>query len=137
MNNLRPQLEALANKFIAGLLSAMSSGSLAELADESAPRSSAAVTAANRRVVVSKPAPGQSSAARANGRRQRASTAEVERQKTVALSNAKALKPGFSKGDLMKRSGGAVDLGRALSLLVADGKLSKKGDRRSTRYWVK
>ena len=37
----------------------------------------------------------------------------------------------------MSKSGSKVDLGRALSLLVADGKLTKKGDRRMTRYWVK
>ena len=37
----------------------------------------------------------------------------------------------------MSKSGSKVDLGRALSLLVADGKLIKKGDRRMTRYWVK
>jgi hypothetical protein len=37
----------------------------------------------------------------------------------------------------MNKSGSKTDLGRALSLLVADGKLTKKGDRRMTRYWVK
>jgi hypothetical protein len=61
----------------------------------------------------------------------------VTRQKEIALSAAKGLKPGFSKGDVMSKSGSKVDLGRALSLLVADGKLTKKGDRRMTRYWVK
>ncbi len=138
MNELRPQLEALASKFIAGLLDAMSSGSLAELADASAPRSSAAV-AAGRRVVLSKPAWGPSPArTRANGaRRKRASPAEVEQQKALALATAKALKPAFSKGDVMKKSGSRIDLGRALALLVAAGKLTKKGDRRKTRYWVK
>jgi hypothetical protein len=70
-------------------------------------------------------------------RRRRASPEEVTRQKEIALSAAKGLKPGFSKGDVMSKSGSKVDLGRALSLLVADGKLTKKGDRRMTRYWTK
>jgi hypothetical protein len=61
----------------------------------------------------------------------------VTRQKEIALGAAKGLKPGFSKGDVMSKSGSKVDLGRALSLLVNDGKLTKKGDRRMTRYWVK
>jgi hypothetical protein len=70
-------------------------------------------------------------------RRRRASPDEVARQKDTALNAAKTLKPGFSKGDVMSKSGSKVDLGRALSLLVAEGKLIKKGDRRMTRYWVK
>jgi hypothetical protein len=70
-------------------------------------------------------------------RRHRASPEEVAHQKEIALSTAKGLKPGFSKGDVMNKSGSKLDLGRALSLLVADGKLVKKGDRRMTRYWVK
>lgn len=61
----------------------------------------------------------------------------MARQKDTALAASKALKPGFSKGDVMSKSGSKIDLGRALSLLVAEGKLIKKGDRRMTRYWVK
>jgi hypothetical protein len=37
----------------------------------------------------------------------------------------------------MKKSGSKVDLGRALTLLVKDGKLTMKGDRRLARYSVK
>lgn len=75
---------------------------------------------------------------RAGGRRRRrASPAEVAKQKETAFVAAKTLKPGFSKGDVMTKSGSKTDLGRALSLLVNDGKLTKKGDRRMTRYWVK
>jgi hypothetical protein len=37
----------------------------------------------------------------------------------------------------MKKSGSKVDLGRALSLLVNDGKITMKGDRRLARYWAK
>ena len=58
-------------------------------------------------------------------------------QFTLAADTHKGLRPGFSKSDVMSKSGSKVDLGRALSLLVADGKLTKKGDRRMTRYWVK
>jgi hypothetical protein len=55
----------------------------------------------------------------------------------VLFAAAKALPSGFKKGDVMKTSGSSIDLGRALMLLVADGKLGKRGDRRKTRYWVK
>ncbi|HEX9295536.1 MAG TPA: hypothetical protein VF881_06865 [Polyangiaceae bacterium] len=61
----------------------------------------------------------------------------MAKQKETAYSAARGLKPGFSKGDVMSKSGSKVDLGRALSLLVQEGKLTKKGDRRMTRYWVK
>jgi hypothetical protein len=61
----------------------------------------------------------------------------VQAQKDTALATAKILKPGFAKSDVMKQSGSKVDLGRALSLLVADGTLIKKGDRRLARYSVK
>jgi hypothetical protein len=37
---------------------------------------------------------------------------------------------------VMQKSGSKVDLGRALTLLVRNGKLTKKGDRRSARYSV-
>jgi hypothetical protein len=70
-------------------------------------------------------------------RRLRASAAEVQAQKDTALAAAKTLKPGFAKSDVMKKSGSKVDLGRALTLLVKDGKLTMKGDRRLARYWVK
>jgi hypothetical protein len=37
----------------------------------------------------------------------------------------------------MEKNASTSDLGRALSLLVAEGTLTKKGDRRKTRYTVK
>ena len=80
---------------------------------------------------------GPSAAAAPGRRRRRASPDEVAKQKDAAFIAAKSLKPGFSKGDVMSKSGAKVDLGRALSLLVAEGKLTKKGDRRMTRYWVR
>jgi len=140
MNELRSALEELANKFIAGIFAAMKSGSLAELADGSVAKSRSAANGRRRGTVESKAASpaGVRHPPRSTGsRRKRSSAAEVEQQKTLAFSTASSLKPGFSKGDLMKKSGENVDLGRALVLLVADGKLSKRGDRRSTRYWVK
>jgi hypothetical protein len=129
MTNLRSQLNQIADRFVSALLNATTAASLAELVDHTGGpwrrRSRGAASALRN--------------AKAAGavRRRRSSPEEVQRQKEVALTAAKSLKPGFSKGDVMKKSGGAVDLGRALALLVADGKLSKKGDRRSTRYWVK
>jgi hypothetical protein len=42
-----------------------------------------------------------------------------------------------SKGDVMRKTGSNDDLGRALTLLVTEGKLRKTGDRRLTRYWTR
>jgi hypothetical protein len=42
-----------------------------------------------------------------------------------------------NRRDVTRKSGSKDDLGRALSLLVAEGKLTKKGDRRKTTYTVK
>jgi len=79
-----------------------------------------------------------SRAAKAAGgaRRRRSSPEEVQKQKEAALVAAKNLNPGFSKGEVMKKSAPKVDLGHALSLLVAEGKLSKRGDRRITTSWA-
>ena len=139
MNNLRSQLDALANNFVSGLLAAMNAGLLGELADGTAPRSSGAAIANSRGAVLPNPSPGiGASRTPPNiGRRKRSSATEVEEQRRRALVAAKALKGGFSKGDVMRKSGSKVDLGRALFLLVSDGELTKKGDRRNTRYWVK
>jgi hypothetical protein len=74
---------------------------------------------------------------RTGGRRRRSTAEEVQRQKDVAFAAAGTLPPGFQKGDVMKKSGSSIDLSRALRLLVADGRLTKRGDRRKARYWVK
>lgn len=135
MSDLRTQLQEIANQFVSSILFAMSTASLSDLAGQSNGAPSA-------------PAPrgpgtprGTSASSSTNGtkagRRKRSSAAEVQILKDAALAAAKSLKPGFSKADVMKKSGGKFDLGRALSLLVDDGKLTKKGDRRKTRYWVK
>jgi pyruvate/2-oxoglutarate dehydrogenase complex dihydrolipoamide acyltransferase (E2) component len=145
MGDLRNKLEQITSTFVSSLLAAMKSASLADLAGEvsGAARAPAAPRPATRRAAkpakaapaVAVKAPSVKPARR--GRRHRASPAEVQAQKDAALTAARALRGGFSKGDVMRKSSSKVDLGRALSLLVSDGKLSKKGDRRKTRYWVR
>ncbi len=73
---------------------------------------------------------------RADGKRHRASPDEVQKQKDLALETAKRLTAGFSKGDVMRESGASVNLGRALSLLVEEGKLTRKGEKRLARYSI-
>jgi hypothetical protein len=145
MGTLRTELERIASSFVASVLDAMRNASLSELADQSGTsRASASALGTGRtrgrprgRPAGSAGAPVQAVRRGAGRRRRRASPDEVAKQKETALSAAKGLRPGFSKGDVMSKSGSKVDLGRALSLLVAEGKLTKKGDRRMTRYWVK
>jgi hypothetical protein len=142
MGTLRTELERIASSFVTSVLEAMRSASLSDLADHTGGDASAfsdrgrGRARGGRAVAIGA---GAAPRGRAPGgrRRRRASPAEVAKQKEAAFAAAKALKPGFSKGDVMTKSGSKIDLGRALSLLVADGKLTKKGDRRMTRYWVK
>jgi hypothetical protein len=148
MSDLRSQLENIASQFVSSVLAAMKSASLGDLAGEAgkAVRAPAAPSVRRRPGRPAKAAaPGVTAPAAAApakrgpkpGKRYRASAAEVQAMKDTTLATAKTLKPGFSKGDIMKKSGSKVNLGRALTLLVDEGKLSKKGDRRTTRYWVK
>jgi hypothetical protein len=138
MSNLRSQLGQIAAAFVSSVLSAMKSASLSDLAGEAkgaaapkrGPGRPRKIAAPTRKVAAApKPARG--------GKRHRASAGEVAAQKKLALDTARTLKPAFAKRDVMKKSGSRTDLGRALSLLVADGKLTKQGDRRKTRYWVR
>jgi hypothetical protein len=55
--------------------------------------------------------------------------------KDEVLAAARQLPPGFSKGDVTKKTRTKINIGRALTLLVAEGNL-KKGDRRLARYWI-
>ena len=152
MKDLRPVLEQIAAQFISSVLAAMQAGSLGDLARDldGVAEAKTARTAASphpasprhakpvRGLAFTARLPSAVAAAPARGwRRHRASAAEVQAQKAAALTAAKTLRTNFSKGDVMRRSGSDVDLGRALSLLVDEGKLIKKGDRRLTRYWVK
>ncbi len=139
MSNLQSQLESLASDFIASIVSALRSAPLDEVVElQGVPSRAPEPAARTRRTAAPVKVQGRRPAApRAQGRRHRASAAEVEAQKKLALDTAKTMKPGFSKGDVMAKSGSKLDLGRALTLLVADGKLRKQGERRMTRYWVR
>jgi hypothetical protein len=135
MNDLPLQLSRLADKFISSVLAAMRTAPLGDLVGGSP--SSRSVSSQRRRGGAPRKGSSADRIAPADGRRRRSSAEEVQRQKDVALAAGKALPPGFKKADVMKKSGSSIDLGRALTLLVADGKLTKRGDRRTTRYWVK
>jgi hypothetical protein len=137
MSTLRSQLEQIANEFVSSLLEAMKSAPLAELADGSTRASTVSAAPRGRGRPPKTPAAAAPARTARGGRRKRSSAEEVQKLKDTAYAAAKALGKDFSKGDIMKKSGSKVDLGRALTLLVADGKLSKKGDRRMTRYSVK
>jgi len=149
MSNLQAQLQSIAAEFVSSILGALKSASLADVAGQvgaaKAPAAKAAPSKRPGRAAKAVPvasAPAKAAAVPAKkpakaGKRHRASAAEVQAMKNTALATAKLLQPGFSKGDVMKKSGSKVDLGRALTLLVEEGKLTKKGDRRLTRYTVK
>ena len=144
MSQLRSELQEITSEFVVAVLTAMASAPLSDLASqEEVPRQRrASAPTAHRRptqpepVARSRPNPAVTHVA-AVGKRHRASADEVRRHKDLALATAKQMPPGFSKADLMKRAGSKIDLGRPLTLLVDEGLLTKKGDRRSTRYWVK
>jgi|GraSoiStandDraft_4_1057263.scaffolds.fasta_scaffold1197185_2 hypothetical protein len=145
MGTLRTDLERIASSFVASVLDAMRSASLSDLADHTGGSRDVSSFAPARgrgrprgaRAAAALAAPAAPRGRAGGRRRRRASPQEVAKQKETAFVAAKTLKPGFSKSDVMNKSGSKTDLGRALSLLVADGKLTKKGDRRMTRYWVK
>lgn len=142
MSNLRNQIEKLSSEFVSAVLSAMGSAPLNELAELSEkPRGGRAAAPVTRgRAPAAAPAPAAARPAkRAAGksRRRRATADEVQAQKDLTLATAKKLDGGFSKSDVMKKAGSREDLGRALSLLVNEGKLTRKGERRLARYWVK
>ena len=143
MSELQSQLNQIIDQFVSAVLEAMRSASLTDLADRTAatPSPARARTAASRQSarqakVVAPRAPAPPTAKPA-AVRHRASAEEVARLKALALSTGKQLPAGFSKSDVMKRAGAKVDLGRFLTLLVDEGLLTKKGERRNTRYWVK
>ncbi len=144
MSDLRSELQRIAGDFVSAVVTAMRSASLSDLAEQSSRAGGAPAVSAPRRGPGRRPRAAAQSAQpvatvrpAARGRRHRASAEEVQNQKNLALATAKQLPAGFSKGDVMRRAGAKVDLGRALSLLVDEGRLTKKGDRRNTRYWVK
>lgn len=130
MSQLRHQLKQIVADFASAVIAAMNTASMREFVRGS-DATSARHAAPQRRNgrAISQPASN-------GGRRKRSTAEEVQQLKDLALETARSLSPGFRKGDVMKRSGSRADLGRALSLLVKEGKLAKQGDRRKARYWV-
>jgi hypothetical protein len=137
MSDLRSQLTQITSDFVSAVLVAMRGAALSDLAGESARASASAPARGQAAKAAPRPAAEPAAKPAKRGRRRRASAEQVQAQKDAALAAAKTLKPGFAKSDVMKKSGSKVDLGRALTLLVKDGKLTKKGDRRLARYSVK
>jgi len=74
--------------------------------------------------------------AKEDGKRHRSSAEEVQAQKDKVLAIAAKLPAGFAKGNVAERIGGEFDPGRALGLLVDEGKLIRTGERRNTTYTV-
>lgn len=70
-------------------------------------------------------------------RRPRARAADVERQKELVLEAAQNLGPRFAKKDVVAATGLTDDATRVLALLVKEGKLEKRGERRLTTYSLK
>lgn len=89
------------------------------------------VEKAAAKVAVKAPAP-------KSGKRKRTSAADIVKHKETVLAacvrTAKIL-PSFKKADVeCKIDDGDIDVGRMLSLLVADGLLLKSGEKRQTAY---
>src|SRR6266516_4517415 len=122
MSQLRQQLRHIVADFVSSVIDAMDGASLRDFVHGPG-ASSARNGAVERRRAAS---PVRPAASNGRGRRKRATAEEVQQLKELALETARALAPGFRKGDVMKRSGSRTDLGRALSLLVKEGKLAKK-----------
>jgi hypothetical protein len=142
MNSLQAQLQQIASDFVAQALAALRATSAADLADEqqtaAAPVRARSAPARNLRSPAKEVRPRPEPAPmEVPGKRHRSTAEEVQRYKDLALRTARQMPPGFSKGNLMKRTGGKVDMDRFLGLLVDEGLLTRKGERRSTRYWVK
>lgn len=137
MSDLRSQIQDVVAEFVSSIYGAVRAASLSQLVEEAgsggyrtpARRGPGRPPSAGAAVSLGKPARG--------GRRKRASSEEVQHLKETVLTAARQLKPGFSKSDVMKKARSRVDLGRAIALVVSDGKLIKKGDRRLTRYWLR
>jgi hypothetical protein len=129
MSQLRQQLRQIVAEFVSAVVDAVNTGSLEEFVENTRSRSTRNGSVARRHT-------GSPIATTSKGRRRRSTAEEVQELKNLALETARSLSPGFRKGDVMKQSRSRTDLGRALSLLVKEGKLSKKGDRRKARYWV-
>jgi hypothetical protein len=126
MSNLQVQLQKIAAEFVSSILSAMKSASLSDLAGQVGGATRTAVAAPKRRP--GRPAKGLAFTATApvaaapkkpakTGKRHRASAKEVQALKDTAMNAARALKPGFSKGE------GPLELAQVTTLVLdAKGK---------------
>jgi hypothetical protein len=138
MINLHSQLEEVAEAFINAILKAMGNASLADLADgHSAPRSNGTGSRGGRSSRPVDVEPATKVRRGSAGRKKRASAAEVQAEKDAVFAIAKQLAQGFAKSDVTKKARSKAGVGRMLALLVAEGKLTKKGDRRLTKYSVR
>ena len=123
-NRLRTELERIADEFVSTVLSALRSASLDEVikyAPQPSGRLPARLEEAN----------GTSSNRPMSGRAPRG---EIQRQKDAVMTIAGAPPSGFRKADIVEKTGLNVNVSRALSLLVTEGKLARKGDRNQARY---
>lgn len=144
MNSLQVELQRIAAEFVSGALNLMRQASLADLAGQ--PKNGGAPARTRALMTPVRNVRGQAKSVRAQpapapkqevGKRHRATAEEIKRYKDLAFSTAKQMPPGFSKGELMRRTGGKVDMSRFLGMLVEEGLLTRKGERRNARYWVK
>jgi hypothetical protein len=83
------------------------------------------------------PAPPSAPKAKADGKRERASKAEVEALKSKVYEQAKKLGTSFTAAEVANHIGAErADVSRMLGKLEDEGKISHTGTRRDTRYLV-
>lgn len=97
---------------------------------------------AGKRAAAKKPAdpktakPKTEKAPKANGgRKPRATEEEMAKRKADVVAAFPKLPVPFAKADVMKLVPDVES--RTLALLVKDGKLTQKGEKKNTKYWVK
>ncbi len=131
MTDLRTELHRLAHSFVRSVLAALASAPLGELIEQTEERGP---SRGSDRPGRGAPNGSPLQSAQPQVGRARRGRAGAEEQKRAVLTAAAALAPGFRKGDLAQRATGIANLSRILSLLVADGKLRREGDRKKARY---
>ena len=141
MSKLRSELERIAAEFTRAILSAMASAPLDELLEE--PRRTRRPLGKGSGISTAAAGDGDTRRARVGtvtlsrpSARMRAPRGELQRQKDAVLTAARHLPPGFRRADATKQSGLTGNLSRALSQLVAEGMLVRKGNRGQARYWI-
>lgn len=76
-------------------------------------------------------------ARRIQRRKERATPEEIASRKVLAYRIARRREGWFSRRDVATQLAGDPNIGRTLSLLVAERKLRVRGERRSTQYLVR